>query len=172
MNITKAFIERNRLKKYIAEQSSTLQMTRIGHPKDEGERSWEDTGGVTFDELLDGVVEAKHYLGEFNKAIDEANSKGPRTLLDELEALKAQEATLDGVLSKARAFRGKEMVSEDGKTFVVERVLDFDLERVKSLSSQVKKDIEDLEDRIAEKNAETEVVLGEPLERFLREYKE
>lgn len=172
MNITKAFIERNRLKKYISEKSATLQMARISHQADTGERSWEDTGGVTLDELIASVIRAKFFLAELNKAIDAANAKGSRELLDELEGLKAKKATYDGLLAKARNFREKESVAVDGKYTVVGFVLDFNLADIKEKAKIAERDIEAFEDKIAEKNASTEVVLTPQLVEFLSTYKD
>lgn len=172
MNITKAFIERNRLKKYISEKSATLQMARLSHSAEEGERTWEDTNGITLDELIEEIIKAKFFLAEFNKAIDAANAKGARELLDTLEGLKAKKATYNHLLVNARTFREKESRIADGKTVVVSKVLDFDLAGTMEKAKLVDRDIETLEDRIAEKNASTEVVLTPQLAEFLSKYKD
>lgn len=171
MNITKSFVERNRLKKFISEKSSILQTISVGHPKEEGGRSWDETGGCSLDALLKIVLDAKQHLVELNIAIDEANAKGGRKLLDELEGLKAQQETLNGLYAKTRLFREKELMFVDGQKLVVERVLDVSKDEVFKQLNEARAKIEQKEDEISVFNASTEVVLSDELDRYLKEYK-
>lgn len=171
MNITKAFVERNRLKKFISEKSAILQTVTVWHPKDEGARSWDETGGCSLDALLKTVLNAKQRLVELNIAIDEANAKGGRKLLDELEGLKAQYETLNGLYAKARLFKEKELMLTDGQKILVERSLDIDRNDVSKLLNEVKARIEQKEDEISVFNASMEVELSDELDRYLKEYK-
>lgn len=171
MNIAKAFVERNRLKKFITEKSYFLQVTQVGHPKEEGERSWVETDNVDLDTLLEVVLSAKDALTKFNIAIDAANAKGGRKILDELEGLKAQQSTLKNLYDKIRQFKAKELVQLDGQAVLVERVLDVDKDLVKKRLNDVTKDIQAKEDELAAFNASTIVELDDELAKYLKEYK-
>lgn len=171
MNIAKAFIERNRLKKFISEKSCLLQVAQISHLKEEGERSWSETDNEDLDTLLDTILSAKDALTKFNIAIDAANAKGGRKILDELEGLKAQESTLRNFYEKVRRFKDKELIVSDGRQIFVENVLDVDRDFVKKRLDGITKDIMAKEDELAAFNASTEVELHISVAKYLKEYK-
>lgn len=60
----------------------------------------------------------------------------------------------------------------DGKTVMDIKILDFDFAGIKEKAKIMDRDIETLEDRIAEKNATTEVILTPQLTEFLSRYKD
>lgn len=171
MNITKAFIERNRLKKYINQISGILQSVPVFHEKALENVNLKLTEGKSIDSLVDEVVEAKHYLGLFNYAIDEANMKGSRKLLDELETVKSQIVSIQDVVRKAKNFKEVDAVmSENGTLLKREYVADVD---VKSLSEKLKtlqKKERKLEDDISASNSSTEVILSDDLKNYLENY--
>lgn len=171
MNITKAFIERNRLKKYINQISGILQVVPVFHEKALENPNLKLTEGKSIDSLVDEVVEAKHYLGLFNYAIDEANMKGSRKLLDELETVKSQIVSVQDVVRKAKNFKEVDAVmSENGTLLKREYVADVD---VKSLSEKLKtlqKKERKLEDDISASNSSTEVILSDDLKNYLENY--
>lgn len=171
MNITKAFIERNRLKKYINQISGILQSVPVFHEKALENPNLKLTEGKSIDSLVDEVVEAKHYLGLFNYAIDEANMKGSRKLLDELETVKSQIVSIQDVVRKAKNFKEVDAVmSENGTLLKREYVADVD---VKSLSEKLKtlqKKERKLEDDISASNSSTEVILSDDLKNYLENY--
>lgn len=171
MNITKAFIERNRLKKYINQISGILQSVPVFHEKALENPNLKLTEGKSIDSLVDEVVEAKHYLGLFNYAIDEANMKGSRKLLDELETVKSQIVSVQDVVRKAKNFKEVDAVmSENGTLLKREYVADVD---VKSLSEKLKtlqKKERKLEDDISASNSSTEVILSDDLKNYLENY--
>lgn len=171
MNITKAFIERNRLKKYINQISGILQTVPVFHEKALENVNLKLTEGKSIDSLVDEVVEAKHYLGLFNYAIDEANMKGSRKLLDELETVKSQIVSVQDVVRKAKNFKEVDAVmSENGTLLKREYVADVD---VKSLSEKLKtlqKKERKLEDDISASNSSTEVILSDDLKNYLENY--
>lgn len=170
MNIAKAFIERNRLKRYISKHTDLLETMSISHRADLGERDWHESNGISFDEMLDKILKAKKMLTEFNIAIDKANSEGGRELLDKLEGKKAQLATLQWTVGLIRNFQAKKPEWVNGETVITEYNLDVNAENVLSSLKKAEKDVNALEDEIAAFNSSKVVKLSKELEDFLSSY--
>lgn len=168
MNLTKAFVERNRLKSYISELTHKLSMISVFHDKKIGERDWK--GEKTIDELLEKVIEAKTYFAEFNTAIDKANNIKSRVLLNRLESTKANLSTVDYILSKVIEVNLKQIDYTTGQENIVENVIDVDTDKLKSYQKDFKRKIRNLEDEISATNAETQVIISKELEDFLETY--
>lgn len=167
MNIAKAFIERNRLKNYISELTTSITQTQTWHDKKTGERNWGN--GKSLDSMLEEVINAKKILGDFNTAIDKANILKSRELLNKLESAKANLSTIDYALKKADVTT-KEVTYLNGLETIIERVVDVDVSKLKELQKFYKKEIKRLEDEIAVSNVETEVKLSDDLKKFLESY--
>lgn len=167
MNIAKAFIERNRLKNYISELTTSITQTQTWHDKKTGERNW--GSGKSLDSMLEEVIDAKRMLGDFNTAIDKANILKSRELLNKLESAKANLSTIEFALKRADVAT-KEVTYLNGLEAIIERVVDVDVNKLKELQKFYKKEIKQLEDEIAISNAETEVELSDDLKKFLESY--
>lgn len=171
MNITKAFIERNRLKKYINQISTILQTVPVFHEKALENPNLKLTEGKSIDSIVDEVVKAKHYLGLFNYAIDEANMKGSRKLLDELETVKSQIISIQDVVRRVKSFKEVDAVmTENGTLLKREYVADVDIKHLSDKLKNLQKKERSLEDEISSLNASTEVVLSEDLKNYLENY--
>lgn len=171
MNITRAFIERNRLKKYINQISAILQTVPVFHEKALENPNLKLTEGKPIDSIIDEIIEAKHYLGLFNYAIDEANMKGSRKLLDELETVKSQIVSVQDVVRRAKSFKEVDAVmTENGTLLKREYVADVDVEHFSDKLKSLQKKERDLEDKISALNSSTEVVLSENLKKYLESY--
>lgn len=170
MNIAKAFVERNRLKKFISEKSDMLRYAKLWHNKDDGDRNWQELGGDSVEQLLDKVLIAKEKLGEFNKAIDAANMKGPRQKLDELESLFAQSTTLQTLTNEAKNFKEKEVLGSNGVLYTTINVMDIDFAKLNRRLKDVKKLMQKTEDEISSLNASIEVELSDDLKNYLESY--
>lgn len=170
MNIAKAFIERNRLKRYISKNTDLLETMSISHRSDLGQRDWHESNGISFDEMLNKILKAKEMLTEFNIAIDKANSEGGRELLDKLEGKKAQLATLQWTVGLIRNFQAKKPEWINGETIFTEYSLDTNAEDVLLNFKKAEKDVNALEDEIAAFNGSKTVKLSKELEDFLSSY--
>ena len=173
MTIQKAFVERNRLKKYINELTQKIQYVSI--TSEEGEvRDWREFDGVSYDNYFDKIIEAKNALGALNCAIDVANVN-VRPLLDSIESAKAQLSSVSPIVNGIRNVRPIEKDVEydaQNRRVVIEKKvkLDIDAEKYVKLEKDLNKTIRDLEDQISEKNAETQVEISKELKEFLLTY--
>lgn len=167
MNITKAFIERNRLKKYINELSFQLEQTQTWHDKRTGDRVW--SNGKTIDSMVQENIELKKALCGLNTAIDKANIIKSRELLNQLETAKACLVTVEYLLKRSE-INPKEITYQNGVEVVIEKVSDVDIDKLREYQKFYKKEILYLEDSIAASNAETEVKIPEDLKNFLENY--
>ena len=173
MTIQKAFVERNRLKKYINELTQKIQYVSI--TSEEGEvRDWREFDGVSYDDYFNKIIEAKNALGALNCAIDVANVN-VRPLLDSIESAKAQLSSVSPIVSGIRNVRPVEKDVEydaQNRRVVIEKKvkLDIDAEKYVKLEKDLNKTIRDLEDQISEKNAETQVEISKELKEFLLTY--
>ncbi len=173
MTIQKAFVERNRLKKYINELTQKIQYVSI--TSEEGEvRDWRELDGVSYDDYFNKIIEAKNALGALNCAIDVANVN-VRPLLDSIESAKAQLSSVSPIVNSIRNVRPVEKDVEydaQNRRVVIEKKvkLDIDAEKYVKLEKDLNKTIRDLEDQISEKNAETQVEISKELKEFLLTY--
>ena len=173
MTIQKAFVERNRLKKYINELTQKIQYVSI--TSEEGEvRDWRELDGVSYDDYFNKIIEAKNALGALNCAIDVANVN-VRPLLDSIESAKAQLSSVSPIVNSIRNVRSVEKDVEydaQNRRVVIEKKikLDIDAEKYVKLEKDLNKTIRDLEDQISEKNAVTQVEISKELKEFLLTY--
>lgn len=172
MNIAKAFIERNRLKKYISSLSDKLRNTRVYHEEVLGERDWSDLDGETYDEVVDKILKAKAMLCELNKAIDSVNYSQARATLNDLELYKGQLATVDWTLNAIYSTNLKVSQYQDGKQFTVVSVLDVNKDKYLTLKKDLEKLINKTEDKLAEINETTKVDIPEDLVEYLGTYRD
>lgn len=173
MTIQKAFVERNRLKKYIALLSEKLRYVSTYSEEDET-RDWRELDGVSYDEVVDKILEAKNALGALNCAIDVANVN-VRPLLDSIETTKAQLSTVSQIVLGIRGIpknqKSWECDQNDKKILVEHKYkADINVEKYVQLEKDLNKTIRDLEDQISEKNAETQVEISKELKEFLLSY--
>lgn len=170
MNIAKAFVERNRLKQYISGLTSIITAVPVYYDKKVGNTNPTQLNGKSYSEMVDEIIKAKEFFGQFNQAIDEANIKKSRKLLNELEASKACLATIQCTLNKAENVVKKDIVYKDGQEIIVERELVVDVSKLQEEQKKLKKKIKKLEDDISVANAETEVILSDALKEYLENY--
>lgn len=113
----------------------------------------------------------KKYLGLLNYCIDEANMKGSRKLLDELETIKSQITSVDTVVRKAKSFKEVDAVMTEDETILKrEYVSDVDVKRISEKLKELKKKERDLEDKISLLNSSIEIMLSDDLENYLENY--
>lgn len=168
MNLTKAFIERNRLKKYISDLTDILNSTPVYHDKKLGERDWGLSKSI--DAQIENIINAKQYLGILNTAIDKANAKEARVLLNKIESIKSSLATVSKVLETANNVQQKEISYNYDTQCVIERAVDVDVSKLNTTKKCFEKQIRDLEDKIAEVNSSTLLDIPEELGKFLGSY--
>lgn len=173
MVIAKAFIERNRLKRYIATLQTNISSTPVFHRDYEGERIWSQTllNGEDLDTAIANLLKAKDMLGQFNIAIDAANAEGAKALIDKIETLKSKLVNVQGVLDRISMVKAKELIlKEDGRQSFIENILDVDKQNLVDIEKSLKKEINKAEDDLAGINAMTEVKLTDELQDFLETY--
>lgn len=173
MVLAKAFIERNRLKKFISELTTAVAGTQVFHNEKAGNRDWTNTplGGKTLDEAIDNLIKAKDMLGELNSVIDEANIKRAKALINRIETLKSELSSIQNVIERVEYVKDKDIsMANDGTPVVMVNVLDVDKRNLQSLEKQIKKEIMKTEDELAEANATTEVAIPTELQEYLEKY--
>lgn len=170
MNISKAFVERNRIKQYISGLTAIIQTTPVSYDKKIGNMESSQLNGETYMEIIEKIIKAKEFLGQLNQAIDEANIKKSRKFLNELEACKACLATIQYTLNKADSVIKKEIVYKDGQEIIIEKDLVVDVTYLQEKQKELKKKIKKLEDDISVANAGVELELSEDLKEFLGNY--
>lgn len=175
ITLTRAFILRSRLIKKIKEfQDATISDTKNTVINvTNGEKASKDSLLACFDKLRD----MRHQLVELNSLIDEANAKGPRRIINAIEALKQDKNFLSYALRKVEGYEPEkfewdsrlfnEKTQELGDTKVIKYAyvgggIDNGVpgpgeirEYWTNLFEEKKKEIENLEDQLAEANAKT-----------------
>lgn len=170
MTITRAFVERNRLKKFIFDLTKLINDTDVAHNAKLGERNWNDTNGVTLDALVVKVLEAKVRLGQFQIAIDRANAKKSKDILNNIESTRAQLATVDDLLRRTNRVDATSVSYQNGEAIVISYVLDVNVEQLNKLKKTYTKTIKILEDQLAEANAVINVDIDDDLKKYLDTY--
>lgn len=173
MVLAKAFIERNRLKKFIADLGAEISGMSFYHNELAGDVDWNETPlkGKTLNEAISDLLEAKHVLGLFNTEIDKANIKEAKALINRIETLKSSLSSVQGCLQRVNAIHVKEiMISDDGTQYTRTNVIDVDRQKLIATEKMIKKDINKIEDELATVNATTEVEISKEVQDYLDNY--
>jgi hypothetical protein len=170
LSIAAAMPLRNKIKsvaiKYVA------LFSRVEKTREKGTAAtYTSTGGKKPDDILTGCLEIENELFELNKRIDDANSKGGKTLLLEINHIRDLLMIFENALEEARRlkpFVKRELTYDErqhGATAPVNVEMDIDLD-VAKLEAEVK-DLEnkkfELETLLRDFNAKTKVDLGDGL---------
>lgn len=176
MNVTlaKAFIIRARLTKLYSKLRNNLAAHSLCREfeNDEATNKLKDETS----EMLNLYDQAGHYLADLNAFIDEANAKSPaRKYLSLLTHLKMKNLILTRFETEAKQFQPTAKVYDSyavdsfgnkgayvEKQFVLGSDLDF-----KTLSHQNSREITDLEDKVAQVNAETIIDIPQEILEFI-----
>lgn len=179
MTLAKAFRERARVKKSIAEIETAISRGHGSHKVVliDGE-DIEDNKKVylnkNYQETLDLYFKVVDAYAVICGTIEEHNTKA-RALLAPLEILKSKRNMLEHVVVSSKSFTSKTVSrdynnkTEQWEETVVDYKMDFDLEGIEAELVAVKKQIIAMENKVAEINATTNVVFSEEITQFLAE---
>ena len=156
LNIATAFRLRNKLKEKIKRLSEIVQRAEVTKQAGTNENT-AVFDGLTFNSTIDQVKLLMATLRDFNLAIDKANEVN-RTDLITLETLKAEMAFYDTVAQKVRKAQPftYEYNAEGGRD-KIEMELLLDQKSIVSHYENLKKQKDDIEEKLATSNSNTQV---------------
>jgi hypothetical protein len=162
MTITSAFRLRNKLKEKISKLTSLTAAAEITKPagKEENTAAFD---GKTFKETISAVSLLMTTLRDFNLAIEKANTVNKADLIT-LESLKAEIAFYESIAGKFRRVEkySYEYNASGGRDKIeLESVLDQ--RAIVSRLDELKKEKDDIEERLATSNFKTPVEFDQAL---------